>query len=144
LPQVVALGVVAGPALVGPGVLEREARDAEHADAVGAVRRVDGHPALAGSVPQQLEGVGSVDLGVPPLDVRHGVADHVAVQLEGVPRELGLGHRRLHEPGWRGGEKRVEGEKKANVKSSTGGKRKRFKVSSPFRVRLKLRCRSHK
>lgn len=100
--QVVAPRVVAGPALVGPGVLQREARDAQHAHPVVAVGRVDGHAALAGAVPQLLEGVDAVDLCVPPLDLWGGVTDHVAVQLKGVQRELSLRHWRLHKPSWRG------------------------------------------
>lgn len=100
--EVIALGVVAGPALIGPRVLQCEACDAEHTDSVGAVGRVDGDPTLAGSVPQLLEGVGPVDLSIPPLDLRSGVTDHVAVQLKGVPRKLSLRQWRLHKPSWRG------------------------------------------
>lgn len=101
--EVIALGVVAGPTLIGPGVLQHEPCDAQHTDPIGAVGCVDGYPALAGTVPQLLEGVSSVDLGVPPLDLRSWVTNHVAVQLKGVPRELSLGHWRLHKPSWRGG-----------------------------------------
>lgn len=90
LPQVVATWVVAGPALVDPGVLQREAGDGQHAHTVGAVGRVDGHPPLAGAVPQLLEGVRPVNIGIPPLDLRHGVTDHVTVQLKGVSSELYL------------------------------------------------------
>lgn len=90
LVMVVASRVVAGPALVHSGVLQREARDGQHADAVGAVRRVDGHPPLASAVPQQLEGIRSVDIGVPPLDLRHRIPHHVTVELEGVSGEFGL------------------------------------------------------
>lgn len=100
--EVIAPGVVAGPALIRPRVLQCEARDAEHTDPIGAIGRVDGYPTLAGSVPQLLEGVSSVDLSIPPLDLRSGVTDHVAVQLKGVPRKLSLRHWRLHKPSWRG------------------------------------------
>lgn len=100
--EVIAPGVVAGPALIGPRVLQCEARDAEHANPIGAVGRVDRYPTLASSVPQLFEGVGSVDLGIPPLDLWSGVTNHVAVQLKGVPRKLSLRHGRLHKPSWRG------------------------------------------
>lgn len=100
--EVIAPGVVARSALIGPRVLQCEARDAEHTDPVAAVGRVDGYPTLAGSVPQLLEGVSSVDLSIPPLDLWGGVTNHVAVQLKGVPRELSLRHGRLHKPSWRG------------------------------------------
>lgn len=111
--EVIASGVVARPALVGPRVLQCEARDTEHTDPIGAVGRVDGHPALAGSVPKLLEGFGSVDLSVPPLDLWCGVTDHLAVQLKGIPSELSLRQWRLHKPSWRGevfrdGEKRED------------------------------------
>lgn len=95
--EVVTPRVVAGSALVGPSVVQREARDGQHAHAVGAVRRVDGHPPLAGAVPQLPEGIGPIDLRVPPLDLRGGVPHHVTVQLKGVARELGLRQRRLDE-----------------------------------------------
>lgn len=90
LAEFVASRVVAGPALVDSGVLQREARDGQHADAVGARRRVDGHPPLASAVPQLLEGIRPVDIGVPPLDLRHRVPDHVAVELKGVSSEFCL------------------------------------------------------
>lgn len=96
--MVIAPGVVAGPTLIGPRVLQCEACDAEHTDSIGAIGCVDGYPTLAGSVPQLLEGVSSVDLGMPPLDLWNGVADHIAVQLKGVPRKLSLRHWRLHKP----------------------------------------------
>lgn len=51
LSAVIAPGVVAGPALIGPRVLQCEARDAQHTDPIEAVGRVDGYPTLAGSVP---------------------------------------------------------------------------------------------
>lgn len=51
LSEVIAPGVVAGPTLVGPRVLQREPCDAQYTDPVGAVGCVDGHPALAGAVP---------------------------------------------------------------------------------------------
>ena len=102
LAQVVAPRVVAGPALVGPRVLQREARDAQHAHTVGTVGCVDGHATLASAFPQLLEGVDAVDLGIPPLDLRGGVTDHIAVQLKGVPCELCLRHGRFHKPSWRG------------------------------------------
>lgn len=98
--QVVAPRVVAGPALVGAGVVQRQPSDSQHAHAVGAVCRVDGDAALAGAVPQLPEGVAAVDLRVPPLDLRRGVPHHVAVQLKGVARELGLRQGRLDKAGW--------------------------------------------
>lgn len=100
--QVVAARVVTGPAFVGSRVLKREACDAQHAHAVGAVGRVDGDAPLPGAVPQLLEGVGAVYLSVPPLDLWRGVTNHVTVQLKGVSRELCLRHGRLHKPSWRG------------------------------------------
>lgn len=94
--QVVTPRVIAGSALVGPSIVQRQKSDAQHAGAVGAVGRADGHPPLAGAVPQLPEGMGSVDLGVPPLDFRGGVSRHVAVQLKGVTRELSLRKRGFH------------------------------------------------
>lgn len=90
LAEVVAAWVVAGPALVDPSVLQREAGDGQHTHMVGAGRRGDGHPSLAGTVPKLLEGVRPVNISIPPLDLRHGVTDHVAVQLKGVSCELYL------------------------------------------------------
>lgn len=95
--KVVAPRVVASPTLVGAGVVQRQPGHAQHAHAIGAVRRVDGNAALAGAVPQLPERVAPVDLRVPPLDLRCGVSNHVAVQLEGVTRELGLRKGRLDE-----------------------------------------------
>lgn len=100
--EVIALRVVARPALIGPRVLQSEAPNDEHAHAVGSGRRVNRNPPFAGPVPQLLKGVRPVDLSVPPLDLGGGVTDHVAVQLKGVPCELNLRHGRLHKPGWRG------------------------------------------
>lgn len=77
--EVIALGVVAGPALIGPRVLQRQSSDAKHTNPIGTIGRVDRYPTLASSVPQLLEGVSSVDLGIPPLDLWSGVANHVAV-----------------------------------------------------------------
>lgn len=91
--QVVTSRVIAGSALVGPGVVQHETRDAQHAHGVDAVGRADGHPPLTGAVPQLPERIGSVDLRVPPLDFRDGVAHHVTVQLEGVTSELSLRER---------------------------------------------------
>lgn len=51
LSAVIAPGVVASPALIGPRVLQCEACDAQHTDPIGAVGHVDGYPAFAGSVP---------------------------------------------------------------------------------------------
>ena len=100
--MVIALRVVAGSALIGPRVFQSEPRDAEHAHAVGPVRRVNSNPPFAGPAPQLLKGVRPVDFSVPPLDLRDGVTDHVTVQLKGVPCQLDLRHWRLHKPGWRG------------------------------------------
>lgn len=90
LAKVVAAWVVAGPALIDPGVLQCEARDGQDAHMVGAGRRGDGHPSLAGTVPELLEGVRPVNISIPPLDLWHGITDHVAVQLKGVSCELYL------------------------------------------------------
>lgn len=91
--QVVAPRVIAGSALIGPGILQREPSDTQHAHAVDTVGRIDGHPMPTGTVPQLPEGVGPVDLCVPPLDLWGGVAHHVTVQLKGVPCLLSLRQR---------------------------------------------------
>lgn len=88
--QVVTPRVIAGSAFVGPSIVQRETRDPQHTHGVGAVGRADGHSPFTGAVPQLPEGIGSVDLRVPPLDFWGGVSHHVAVQLKGVARELSL------------------------------------------------------
>lgn len=100
LVQVVTSRVIAGSALIGPSVVQRETRDAQHAHGVGAVRRVDGYSPLTGAVPQLPEGIGSVDLWVPPLDFWGGVSHHVTVQLKGVARELSLRERWFNKARW--------------------------------------------
>lgn len=100
LVQVVTSGVVAGPALVGPSIVQHETGNAQHAHAVCAIGRVDGHSPLTGAVPQLPEGIGSVDLSVPPLDLWGGVSHHVTVQLKGVARELSLRERWFHKASW--------------------------------------------
>lgn len=97
--QVIAPRVVAGPAFIGAGVVQRQPGHGQHAHAVGAVRRVDGDATLASAIPQLPKGVPAVDLRVPPLDLWCGVPHHVAVQLEGVTRELSLRQGRLDEAG---------------------------------------------
>lgn len=88
--QVVTPRVIAGSALIGPSVVQGETGDTQHAHGVGAVGRADGHSPLTGAVPQLPEGIGSVDLRVPPLDFWGWVSNHVTVQLKGVARELSL------------------------------------------------------
>lgn len=88
--EVIASRVIAGSALVGASVIQCETRDPQSAHRVDAIGRADGHPPLTGAVPQLPERVGSVDLGVPPLDFRGGVTYHVAVELKDVTRELSL------------------------------------------------------
>lgn len=88
--EVVPSRVVAGSALVRPGVVQREAGHAQHAHRVHAVGSADGHPPPAGAVPQLPERVRSVELRVPPLDFRGGVTHYVTVQLKDVAREFGL------------------------------------------------------
>lgn len=87
---VVTSRVIAGSALIGPSIVQRETRDTHHTHGIGAVGRADGHPTLTGAVPQLPEGICSVDLRVPPLDFWGGVSHHVTVQLKGVARELSL------------------------------------------------------
>lgn len=99
--QVVSPRVVAGSALVRPRIVQHETGHSQHAGGVAAVRRADGHAPLPGAVPQLPEGVDSIDLRVPPLDLRGGVSHHVAVQLKGVARELGLRQGGFHKAGWR-------------------------------------------
>lgn len=93
LVEVIASRVVAGSALVGPGVIQREMGDSQHAHRVDPIRRVDRHPPLTGTVPQLPERVRSVDLRVPPLDFWGGVTHYVTVELKGVTRELSLRQR---------------------------------------------------
>ncbi len=88
--QVVTPRVIAGSALVRPSIVQRETRDTQYAHAVGAVGRADGHSPLTGAIPQLPEGIGSVDLRVPPLDFWGRGSYHVTVQLKGVARELSL------------------------------------------------------
>lgn len=99
--EVVTPRVIAGSAFVRPAIVQHETRHSQHAGRVAAVRRADGDPPLTGAVPQLPEGVDSIDLRVPPLDFRGGVSHHVAVQLKGVARELGLRQRGFHEARWR-------------------------------------------
>lgn len=91
--QVVSSRVIAGSAFIGPRIIQRETRDAQHAHGVGAIGRADGHSPLTGAVPQLPEGIGSVDLRVPPLDLWGGVSHHITVQLKGVACELSLRER---------------------------------------------------
>lgn len=100
LVQVVTSRVIAGSALVGPSIVQRETRDTQHTNGVCAVSRADGHSPLTGAVPQLPEGIGSVDLRVPPLDFWGGVSHHVTVQLKGVARELSLRKRWFHKARW--------------------------------------------
>lgn len=88
--EVVTSWVIAGSALVGPGVVQHETRDTQHTHGVGAVSRADGDSPLTGAVPQLPEGIGPIDLRVPPLDFWGGVSHHVTVQLKGVACELNL------------------------------------------------------
>lgn len=88
--QVVSSRVIAGSALVGSGVVQRETRHTQHAHCIGAVGRADGHAPLTGAVPQLPERISSVDLRVPPLDLRGGVPHHITVQFKGVACELSL------------------------------------------------------
>lgn len=88
--QVVTSRVIAGSALIGPGIVQRETRDTQHAHAVGAVGRADGYSPFTGAVPQLPEGISLVDLSVPPLDFWGGVSHHFTVKLKGVTRELSL------------------------------------------------------
>lgn len=100
LVQVVTSRVIAGSALVGPSIVQRETRDTQHTNGVCAVSRADGHSPLTGAVPQLPEGISSVDLRVPPLDFWGGVSHHVTVQLKGVARELSLRKRWFHKARW--------------------------------------------
>lgn len=88
--QVITARVIAGSALIGPNIVHRETRDPQQAHGVGAIGRVDGDSPLTGAVPKLPEGIGPVDLRVPPLDFGGGVSHHVTVQLKGVARELSL------------------------------------------------------
>lgn len=101
LVQVVTPRVVAGSAFIRAGIVQHQTRHSQHAGRVAAVRRADGDPPLPGAVPQLPERVRSIDLRVPPLDFRGGGSQHVAAQLKGVARELGLRQRRPHETRWR-------------------------------------------
>lgn len=94
--EVIAARVIAGSAFVGPSIIQHEARDAQHADSVGAVSCVDGDAPLTGAVPQLPEGLGPIDLRVPPLDFRGGVPHYVTVQLKVVAREFTLRERGFH------------------------------------------------
>lgn len=88
MPQVIPLGVVAGPALVSPRVLQGEPGYSQHTHAVCPVGGVYGDTALPSTVPQLSERLCPVDFCVPPLDLWRGAPDHVTVQLKGVPSEL--------------------------------------------------------
>lgn len=98
--QVITSWVIAGSALVGPNIVQHEVGDTQHTHCVGTVGRADGHPTLAGAVPQLPEGIGSVDLRVPPLDFWGGVTHYITVQLKGVACELSLGKRGFHKARW--------------------------------------------
>lgn len=101
LVQVVTSRIIAGSALVGPSIVQRQTRDAKHAHGVQAIGRADGDSTLTGTVPQLPEGISSVDLRVPPLDFWGGVSHHVTVQLKGVACELCLRQRWFHKARWR-------------------------------------------
>lgn len=119
--KVVTPRVIAGSAFVRPTIVQHKTRHPQHAGSVAAVRRADGDAPLTGAVPQLPEGVDPTDLRVPPLDFWGGVSHHVAVQLEGVARELGLRQRGFHEARWRarfGDGRRREGQMRANERES--------------------------
>lgn len=88
--EVVPPRVVAGSALVRPGVVQRETGHSQHAHGVHAVRSADGQPPPAGAVPQLPERVRSVQLRVPPLDLWGGVTYDVTVQLKDVARQFSV------------------------------------------------------
>lgn len=95
LRQVVAVGVVAGPALVGARVVEREVGDVDGAGGVLLVSGVDFDPVLPGTIPQldsSLVGLGPFE---PPLDLWDGAADGLTVQFHTVLCQFLLRQRRL-------------------------------------------------
>lgn len=98
--QIVTARIIAGSALVRPNVLQCETRDAQHTHCIRTVGCADGYPPLAGAVPQLPEGIDSVDLRVPPLDLRGGVTHYLAVKLKGVSCQLCLRKRRFHKARW--------------------------------------------
>lgn len=80
----VAVWVVAGPALVDARVVESEVGDVDAAGGVQVVGGVDLDPVLPRPVPELSIGlVGLVPLE-PPLDLGDGVPDGLAVQIHAV------------------------------------------------------------
>lgn len=100
LVEVVPPRLVAGSALVRPGVVQREAWHSQHTYRVHTIRRVDWHPPPPGAIPQLPERVRSVELRVPPLDFWGGVTYYITVQLKGVACEFSLGQGWFHKARW--------------------------------------------
>lgn len=100
--QVVAVGVVAGPALVGARVLRSELVDGHAAGRVPVVGGVDVDAVQPSAVPELGTGVIGTAPFKPPLDLGDRAAHGLAVQLHAAPRPPLLGQWRLDEAGYRG------------------------------------------
>lgn len=97
----VAVRVVAGPALVGARVLRSELVDGHAAGRVLAVGGVDVDAVQPSAVPELGAGVIGTIPFKPPLDLGDGAAHGLAVQLHTAPRPPLLGQWRLDEAGYR-------------------------------------------
>lgn len=84
LRQVVAVGVVAGPALVHARVIGREVCDGDGAGGVQVVGGVDPDTVLPCAIPELGIGLVWVVALKPPLDLGDGAANRLAVQLHAV------------------------------------------------------------
>lgn len=84
LRQVVAVGVVASPALIHARVVACEVCDGDGAGRVQVVGGVDFDTVLPCAIPELSIGLIGVVPLKPPLDLRDGIANRLAVQLHAV------------------------------------------------------------
>lgn len=99
--QVVAVRVVAGPALVGARILCSELVDGHAAGRVLLVGGVDVDAVQPSAVPELGAGIIGTIPFKPPLDLGDGAAHGLAVQLHTAPRPPLLGQWGLDEAGYR-------------------------------------------
>lgn len=84
LRQVVAVGVVASPALIHARVVAREVCDVDGTGRVQVVGGVDFDTVLPCTIPELIIGLIWLVSLKPPLDLRDGIANRLAVQLDAV------------------------------------------------------------
>lgn len=81
LRQVVAIGVVAGPAFVRARVFNHQVSDGDSAGGVVLVSCADLDPVLPGAIPQLYGSFIGISSFKPPLDFGDGVANSLTVQF---------------------------------------------------------------